>query len=152
MLVLGLHVAKKGASWVIRGVLLDTTTNSVALPPIEHKSTASHDEATQAHDAHDAISSAITGLDIGAVVLLESEFSPHVRLTNGVRTRLRLESAAIIACKTSERPVAVMQGPELGRAACNGKKKDALDAAQALGVSTELIEATAAALAARSLL
>jgi hypothetical protein len=151
-LVLGLHVAKKGANWIVRGVAIDTTNNAVLPTLIEHKSTASHDEATQAHDAHDAISSAITGLPIAAVVLLESDFSPHVRLTSGVRTRLRLEGAALSACKTSDRPVAVMNGPALGRAACNGGKKDAFDAASALGVSIELVEATAAALAARSLL
>ena len=151
MLVLGLHVGKRGSRRVIRGVLLDASTDSLVSPHIEHVPNPSHDESTQTHEARDAFAGALSGLDLAGGVLLESDYHPQARVTGGTRNRLRLEGAVLSACRVGGAPIAVMNGKELGHA-CGGKKDDAFLAARNLGVDEELVEATAAALAAKSLL
>lgn len=151
MLVLGLHVGTQGSRRVVRGVLLDPADDSVQLPAIEHVPHPSHDEATQAYDARDAIASALSAHDVAAAVLIEADYHPRARVTDGTRARLRLEGACLSACRISIPHVAVMNGPDLGRRV-GGSKEKAHAAARNLGVDENLVEPTAAALAAKSLL
>ncbi|MGH3556006.1 MAG: hypothetical protein ACRDTK_00535 [Mycobacterium sp.] len=151
MLVLGLHVATQGNKRVIRGVLLDPTNDSVLSPPIEHLPDRGHDEATQVREARDAVASALRAHEIAAAVLREADYHFRRGVTDGTKRRLRLEGVCLAACREKTSLVEVMDGPALGRA-CGGNKDAAFDAARILGVSENLVEATAAALAAKSLL
>lgn len=151
MLVLGLHVGTRGSRRIIRGVLLEASNDLVQLPAIEHVPHPSHDQATQAYDARDAIASALSAHEVAAAVLVEADYHPKARVTDGTRMRLRLEGACLSACRSCIPHVAVMNGPELGRRV-GGSKESAHAAARNLGVDDNLVEATAAALAAKTLL
>jgi hypothetical protein len=149
--VLGLHVGTEGSRWSIRGVLLDPSTDAVSSTVIEHFPDKRHDEATQAREAHDAIASALRGHEVSASVLREADYHPRAKITDGAKRRLRLEGACLAACRATGMQVEVKNGKEIG-ATYGGKKGDAFDAARDLGVDEKLVDATAAALSAKSLI
>lgn len=151
MFVLGLRVATEGSRWTIRGVLIDLATGAVAPATIDHFPNRSHDEPLQAHEAHDAIASALRGHEIGAVVLREADHHGRAGLTAGTKKRLRLEGACLSACRATGVPVSIMDGKAIGTA-IGGSKNDAWAAANMLGVADESVDAAAAALAAKTLL
>lgn len=151
MFVLGLRVGTEGSRWTIRGVLIDPATDDVSQATIDHFPNKSHDEARQAHEAHDAIASALRAHEIEAVVLREADHHRRAGLTAGTKKRLRLEGACLSACRATGAPVSIMDGKAIGTA-LGGSKDDAWAAAAALGVVDPFIDSAAAALAAKSLL
>lgn len=151
MFVLGLRVATEGSRWTIRGVLIDPVTGAVAPAAVDHFPNKSHDEPLQAHEAHDAIASALRAHEIGAVVLREADHHRRAGLTAGTKKRLRLEGACLSACRATGVPVSVMDGKAIG-GALGGSKEDAWAAAEALGVADHTVDSAAAALAAKTLL
>lgn len=147
MQTLGLHVKTHGTKRVVCGVVLDSDDEVIL--PISHYPNPSHDKATQARELHQTLTTALKGKDIGYAVLLEADYHPQRRLTDGVVDRVRLEGICLAATRETVTSVDVMDGPALGRA-CGGTKSDALSAAESLSVDPLLVEAAAAALAARS--
>ena len=89
--------------------------------------------------------------EIGAAVLMEADYHPQAGKSAASKNRLRIEGACLSACRDNTALVQVMNGPAIGKA-CGTSKADALTAARGLGVSEEYVEATAAALAAKSIL
>ncbi|MBF6127842.1 hypothetical protein [Nocardia brasiliensis] len=150
MLVLGLQVAAQNGKRVVRGVVLNTSDDSV-VAIIEHVPNVDHNEATQAREARDAVASNLRAFEVTAAVVFEADYHPRAGLTDGTKSRLRLEGACLTACREIITTVEVMNGPKLGRA-CGGNKDDALGAAKDLGVDNKLVDAAAAALAAKSLI
>lgn len=134
----------------VLGVILNSADDSV-VAKIEHVSAPSHKEAMEAREARDSIASALRAHAVSAAVLFEADYHPQLKVTDGTKSRLRLEGACLAACREVITVVEVMNGPELGKA-CGGKKEDALHAAKSLGVEVKLVEAAAAALAAKSLI
>lgn len=151
MFVLGLRVGTEGSKWVLRGVLLDPATDEVCPTTIDHFPKKSHSAAQQAHDAHDALAGALSAYEIRAVVLREADHHNRAGIKDGTKKRLRLEGACLAACQALGVPVEVMDGQGVGRA-IGSSKEGAEDAARQLGVDSNLVEAAAAALAAKSLL
>jgi hypothetical protein len=146
--VLGLRIASRATRWVASVVILDASSGDVA-ECLEHVSNRSHNEATQARELRDALSSALSPYeDLVAGVLFEADYSARATLKQGTKDRLRLEGAALTACLDHVRQVEVMNA--IGRA-YGGSKEDVLAAAAALGVKKEYIDAAAGALAATSL-
>lgn len=105
----------------------------------------------QAREARDSIASALRAHEVAAAVLLEADYHRQAKVTQGTKSRLRLEGACLAACRETVTLVEVMNGPALGKA-YGGRKDDALSAARELGVEGRLVETTAAALAAKSLI
>ncbi|SHU10721.1 Uncharacterised protein [Mycobacteroides abscessus subsp. abscessus] len=149
--VLGLRVGTEGSKWALRGVLLDPATDEVLPTTIDHFPKKSHSAAQQAHDAHDALAGALSAYEIHAVVLREADHHRSARIQDGTKKRLRLEGACLAACQALGVPVEVMDGQAIGRA-IGASKDGAEDAARQLGVAANLVEAAAAALAAKSLI
>jgi hypothetical protein len=147
-LTLGLHVKTQASKRVISGVILEGDIDSV-ISTIKHIPEASHDEATQAYEAHAALTTALKGVDVRAAVLLEADYHRSRGLTDGIKDRLRLEGICLAASRKYITLTKVMNGPALGRA-CNTTKDGALDAASQLGLERLYVEAAAAALAAKS--
>jgi hypothetical protein len=147
--VLGLQVTSLRSRRIVRGVILDTDTDSMAAN-VEHIPDPRHNEAMQTREARDAIATALRAHNIAAAVLLEADYHPQAGKSAGSKNRMRLEGACLSACRDHTPTVEVMNGPALGRA-CGGKKEDALAAARRVGVPDDLVEAAAAALAAKSL-
>ena len=102
-------------------------------------------------EAHDAIASALRGHEVSAAVLREADYHNRAKITDGAKRRLRLEGACLAACRATGMQVEVKNGKEIG-ATYGGKKGDAFDAARDLGVDEKLVDATAAALSAKSLI
>ena len=150
MHVLGLQVASHRSRRIVQGVIVDADTDSIAAK-VEHIPDSKHNEAMQTREARDAIATALRAYNIAAAVLLEADYHPQAGKSAGSKNRLRLEGACLSACRDHTPTVEVMNGPALGRA-CAGKKEDAFAAGRRLGVPEDLVEAAAAALAAKSLL
>jgi hypothetical protein len=148
--VLGFQVVSHRSRRIVRGIILDTDTDSMAAK-VEHIPDSRHNEAMQTREARDALATALRAHNIAAAVLLEADYHPQAGRSAGSKNRMRLEGACLSACRDHTATVEVMNGPALGRA-CGGQKEDALAAGRKLGVPEDLVEAAAAALAAKSLL
>jgi hypothetical protein len=145
---LGLHVKTHRAKRVVCGLVLDADNTPVL--PITHIPNPSHNKATQAKELHHTLTTALRGRDIRAAVLLEADYHPRRGLTDGIIDRLRLEGICLAATRETVTVVEVMDGPALGRA-CGTTKSAAVSAAQELLIDSVLIEAAAAAMAARAI-
>jgi hypothetical protein len=150
VLVLGLSLPAPKNKRTVCGIVLDTGTDRI-VATIRHVTVRGHAEAQRARDAHDHLASALSIHTISAAVLLEADFHARRGLSDGVKDRLRLEGACLAACQGSTPTVVVMDGQAMGRAVCGGTKDEGLAAAEQFGAEADMVEATAAALAAKSL-
>jgi hypothetical protein len=148
VLTLGLNVKTHNNKRVVCGVILDAANDSL-VATIEHVPNLRDGEAKKAYEAHKTLATALKGKDIDAAVLLEADYNTRQALSAGVKERLRLEGVCLAASRERIAVVEIVNGPELGRA-CGTDKAGALRAAEKLGVESVLVEAAAAALAAKS--
>lgn len=149
MASIGIAVRAKNTRPLVRGVVLEEDGSTRTF---EHFAAGTEDQPAQIHSIADAVRTELTGVTSGidAVVMREADDGARGGLTKGRKARARGEGAVLDAVRALTPSVAVMNGPQVGRA-CGGNLAYAEAQAADLALGEDWIVAASAAIAARSL-
>ena len=146
MSALGLSCNVRGGRIVVRGVLLhDGSADQV----FHHAVASEEDLALQLRSLGNALATRLKDLDATSVVVRSADYHPSTRLKDHVALRLRGEGVLLATARAHADLVACLNGHAIGEKC--GMKKDEVDERAATLASQDLVEATAAALAAEQL-
>lgn len=148
MCVLGVTVRTTKGRPHLRGVVLDQGN---VTRTFQHLPSTAENLAEQIHGLADALRTELTALPsaLAAVVVREADDGARGGLTAGRKARARAEGAVLDVARQRTTKVAVMNGPQVGRAC--GDNLAAAEALAAERVESEWVEAASAALAADTL-
>lgn len=147
MSALGLSCNVRKGRIVARGVLL---SNGSAAEAFHHAVAADEDLALQLRSISDSLATRLQDLDVTSIVVRSADYHPATRLKEHVALRLRGEGVLLSTARVYVQQVRCLNGRDIGDE-CSASKEEVDRRAVSL-LSEEWREATAAAIAAESLL
>ncbi|MXY11381.1 MAG: hypothetical protein F4Z00_02450 [Acidimicrobiaceae bacterium] len=146
MSALGLSCNVKRGRIVVRGVLLQGGSADLVF---DHAVAGEEDLALQLRSLGNALTTLFKDLDVTSVVIRSADYHRSTGLKDYVVLRLRGEGVLLATARAHAGLVACLTGHAIGEKC--GMKKDEVDERAAVLLSEDLVEATAAALAAEQL-
>ena len=146
MSALGLSCNVKRGRLVVRGVRLHEGS---ADQVFQHAVASEEDLAQQLRSLGNALTTLFKDLDATSVVVRSADYHPSTRLKDHVVLRLRGEGVLLATARAHASLVACLSGQAIAEKC--GMKKDEVDERAAALLPQDLVEATAAALAAEQL-